>query len=242
MQKRPFPPPTRHEPVEEVLHGVRIADPYRWLEDGDSPETQAWVEQQNAYTRSVLDQFPGRGRIHSRLEELLSIGVVGAPAIRGDRAFYVRREGRQNQPVLLLRQGAEEQVLVDPNALDPSGLTTLDWWRASPDGTLLAYGVSQNGVSGARCTYSTSIGAQCSRTRSNGPGTLPLHGYRMPPGSTTRVTPSWERYRRGRSSTVEKSFSIALATIQLRTNTCLVRGWIGSLASAATSHPMAACC
>lgn len=145
MQTIPSPPSTRREPVDDVVHGVRIVDEYRWLEDADSPETQQWVEEQNSYTRSVLDAVPGHERIHHRLAELLSIGVVGTPRVRGDRAFYVRREGEQNQPVLVVRRDGEERILVDPNTLNDAGLVTLDWWKPSHDGNLLAYGLSENG-------------------------------------------------------------------------------------------------
>jgi len=92
--------------VLDELHGRRIEDPYRWLEDAASEETSEWVDQQNAYTRSLLDAVPGRAAIHQRLSQLLSIGLVSAPQVCHGRYFYVRREGRQNQPVLYLRIAA----------------------------------------------------------------------------------------------------------------------------------------
>jgi len=89
--------------MAEVLHGTRIVDDYRWLEDGNSAQTQKWVADEMAYTRAVLDPLAGRARIHKRLTELLSIGNVGVPQIAGKHYFYTRREGMQNQPVLYVR-------------------------------------------------------------------------------------------------------------------------------------------
>lgn len=159
MSKAPPPAPahkrlpveTRRDDVVDDLHGVAIADPYRWLEDGTSAEVEKWTADENAYTRRVLDAVPNRDGIHRRLEELLTIGVVGSPAVRkgahGTRYFHVRREGAENQPILYVRDGLHgaDRPLVDPNGLAKDGTTALDWWSPSNDGKLLAYGLSQNG-------------------------------------------------------------------------------------------------
>ncbi len=144
---RPDYPETPTRPVEDVLHGERISDPYRWLENGQSPETQRWTEQQNAFTESYLAGFPGRERIRARLEQLLAIGVLTAPTPARGHYFYQRREGKQNQPVLYWRAGYDgvDRVAVDPNALSATGTTALDWYYPSEDGTLLAYGLSEDG-------------------------------------------------------------------------------------------------
>jgi prolyl oligopeptidase len=141
------PPTTRRDDVVDELHGERIADPYRWLEDGESAETRAWTEVQNALTESYLAGSPSRPPIRARLDELLSIGALGAPTPAHGRYFYQSRDGRQDQPVLNLRQGVHgaDQVILDPNALDADGTTALDWWHPSDDGALLAYGLSQDG-------------------------------------------------------------------------------------------------
>lgn len=133
--------------MTDILHGETIADPYRWLEDGDAPETRLWTERQNALTEAYLAAVPGRKRIQNRLEELLSIGVLSVPTPVRGRYFYLRREGRQNQPVLYWRQGVtgEDRVAVDPNALNVAGTTALDWFYPSRDGRLLAYGLSEDG-------------------------------------------------------------------------------------------------
>ncbi|MGH7509863.1 MAG: prolyl oligopeptidase family serine peptidase [Gemmatimonadales bacterium] len=131
----------------DLLHGETIADPYRWLEDGDAPETRRWTEQQNAITQAHLAAVPGRERIRSRLEELLAIGALEVPTPVRGRYFYLRREGRQNQPVLYWRDGVEgtDRIAVDPNALNQLGTTALDWYYPSKDGRLLAYGLSEEG-------------------------------------------------------------------------------------------------
>ena len=140
-------PPTRTSDSLEVLHGESIADPYRWLEDGESPDTRAWTEAQNALTRAYLDAVPARERIRARLDELLAIGALSVPTPVRGRYFYQRRDGRQNQPVLYLRRGVggEDRAVVDPNALDAAGTLALDWYYPSEDGRLLAYGLSENG-------------------------------------------------------------------------------------------------
>jgi prolyl oligopeptidase len=141
------PPSTRSDSTVETIYGQRVEDPYRWLENAESEETKSWVEKQNGYTRSILDSLPGRNEIKTRLEQLLSIGQIGTPQIYHGRLFYTKREGKENQPVLYVREGmnGREKVLVDPNALSREGLVSLDWWFPSDDGTLLAYGLSKDG-------------------------------------------------------------------------------------------------
>jgi prolyl oligopeptidase len=140
-------PDTRSTDLTEVMHGEEIADPYRWLEDGEAPETRLWTDRQNELTESYLAAVPAREQIRRRLGELLSIGVLGTPTPVRGRYFYLRREGRQNQPVLYWRHGLDgvDRIAVDPNALNEAGTTALDWHYPSEDGLLLAYGLSENG-------------------------------------------------------------------------------------------------
>jgi len=139
---------TRRGDVVDILHGIAVPDPYRWLEDGESAETREWVAAQNAITRSTLEARPERAAIHAALDRLLTTGSVGAPVLRGERSFYTRRSGRLDQPVLVLREGTggPERVIVDPNARSARGIVALDWWYPSRSGRLLAYGLSEGGT------------------------------------------------------------------------------------------------
>ncbi|HZM51959.1 MAG TPA: prolyl oligopeptidase family serine peptidase [Vicinamibacteria bacterium] len=141
------PPPTRTEDVVDVRHGVEVRDPYRWLEDGDAEEVRRWSEAQGRHTRAALDAIPFTAAIRERLRVLFSIGLVSAPAVRGDRYFHQRRTGDQEQPVLYLRQGreGEDRVLLDPARFAEDRTSALDWYYPSDDGRRLAYGVSEGG-------------------------------------------------------------------------------------------------
>jgi prolyl oligopeptidase len=143
----PPPPPTRAEDLVEELHGTPVADPYRWLEKGDDPEVQAWIDAQNQRTRELLDALPSRQGLRRRIRELLSLTVISPPFPRGDRYIFTHRGPEQNQPEIRMRRGLDgpEEVLLDVNSLSPDGTTALDWMYPSPDGTLLAYGLSQSG-------------------------------------------------------------------------------------------------
>jgi prolyl oligopeptidase len=141
------PPRAAQKPVIDMYHGVKVLDNYRWLEDGQSPETQKWVTQEMAYTRGILNRLPGREAIHNRLTELLSIGSVTPPVMAGRHYFYTRREGLQNQPVLYVRDGLDgaDRVLVDANKLSADGTIALDWFQPSETGKYIAYGTSPSG-------------------------------------------------------------------------------------------------
>ena len=141
------PPLAEPKPLAETLHGTRIVDNYRWLEDGKNPETQKWVEAEMSYTRAVLDPLPGREQIHKRLTELLTIGNINVPQIGGKYYFYTRRDGMQNQPVLYVREGlnGQDRVVVDANQLAADGTIALDWFEPSEHGKYVAYGTSPSG-------------------------------------------------------------------------------------------------
>ncbi len=142
------PPPTRVEMVVDTLHGVFVEDPYRWLEDGSSEEVQKWTKAQYEYFKKYVDNYPPRQKIAKRLAELLSIGFVGAPSVRGDLYFFKKREGKQNHSVLYMRHSleGEPEVLIDPNLFSKDGTVAMDWSFLSLDGSLIAYGVSASGT------------------------------------------------------------------------------------------------
>src|SRR5436305_6529260 len=141
------PPKAKIETVVDDYHGHKIADPYRWLENSASPETQRFVDEQNAYTRQVLDGIAGRDKLRARLEQLVTIGRVESPKVGGHYYFYERREGYQNQPIVYVREGlsGKDRGLIDVNALAPDGTIALDWWFPSHDGKYVAYGTSPKG-------------------------------------------------------------------------------------------------
>ncbi|GAA2900160.1 prolyl oligopeptidase family serine peptidase [Streptosporangium fragile] len=128
------------------MHGVPVPDPYRWLEDPDDPATKDWLEAQEGLFAAELGALPGREGFRSRIAELLKSGTVGAPVWRGDRHFFMRRTPEQEHAVLYtVDPDGTERALLDPMALDPTGLTTLDTWQPDKEGRLLAYQISVGG-------------------------------------------------------------------------------------------------
>ena len=140
-------PPTHKSDVVDDYHGTKVADPYRWLEDVDSPETGAWVEAQNRVTSAYLEQIAERERIRRRLTELWDYPKYGAPFKKGGRYFFFRNSGLQNQSVLYSQSSltAPPDVLLDPNTLSPDGTVALSILAFTEDGRTLAYGTSGSG-------------------------------------------------------------------------------------------------
>ncbi len=143
----PDVPDSPRGPVVDQLHGQAVADPYRYLEDPQQPQTQAWVEAQRAYGETILTSIPNREVIENRISELWNYEKVGAPWFKGEREFFFRNDGLQSQSVLYVidKPGAEARVLLDPNHLSEEGTVALGGVSVSPDGSVLGYGVSQSG-------------------------------------------------------------------------------------------------
>lgn len=142
------PPPSRRNEVVDVMHGVSIHDPYRWLEDQNSPETRAWINAQNDYSRSILDKLPGRDQISRRLGELMKVDAIEVPVERHGRYFFRRRRAVQDLFVIYMRQGAtgKDEVLVDPHPMSADHSVSVDIRGVSPDGSLMAYGIRRGGA------------------------------------------------------------------------------------------------
>ncbi len=140
-------PPTRREDHVDVLHGVSVADPYRWLEDDNSAETTAWVAAQNKVTFGYLDKIPARPEIKKRLTELWDFARFTLPEKRGGRYFFASNDGLQNQsPVYVLdKVDGTPRLLIDPNTLSSDGTVALADSAASRDGKRWAYGLSTAG-------------------------------------------------------------------------------------------------
>ena len=133
--------------IVDDCHGVKIADPYRWLEDPESEETQRWIKEENEVTFCYLEEVKEREEIKQRLTEIWDYEKYGVPFKQGDRYFYYKNDGLQNQNVLytLTNQDDEPKVLIDPNTWSEDGTVALSGIAISQDGKLLAYGLSVGG-------------------------------------------------------------------------------------------------
>jgi prolyl oligopeptidase len=131
----------------ETLHGVRVPDPYRWLEDLNSEETRKWIKAQNRVTFGYLEMIQERTSIRQRLTELWNYERYAVPLKVGGRYFFARNDGLQNQsPIYVLDElEGQPRLLLDPNSLSPDGTVALSNWEVSPDGQWMAYGISSAG-------------------------------------------------------------------------------------------------
>jgi len=141
------PPFTPVDEVTEILHGVRVRDRYRWLEDQDSPRTREWLDSQHEYARSYLDSIPGRDRIRQRIRQLVDVETYDSIQKAGRRYFFRKRKPGQEQFCIYLREGAEgpDQLLLDPAERATGPNTAVKPLRVSPDGRFLLYEVKEGG-------------------------------------------------------------------------------------------------
>ncbi len=140
-------PAARRGDQTDDYHGVKVADPYRWLEDPDSPETRKWIDAENELTFSYLKRIPEREGIEEQLTKLWNYEKYGVPEQHGGRYFYTRNDGLQNQSVLYWAPSleAEPKLLLDPNTLSDEGTVALSGTAISDDGKRLAYGLASAG-------------------------------------------------------------------------------------------------
>lgn len=155
---------TPREPVTTTYHGHEVTEDYRWLEEG-SRRTKEWTAAQDARARSYLDSLPLRQPVRERCEEILKAdsAMYSNPARGGRTYFALKTQPPLQQPLLVtlasLEDGAGERVLLDPNALDQSGATTIDWYVPAPDGSLVAVSLSSHGTEdGTLHIYDTNTG------------------------------------------------------------------------------------
>jgi prolyl oligopeptidase len=141
------PPPTRRDDAVETIHGVSIADPYRWLEDQNSPETRAWIEAQDRCTAALLEAAPNRAEITKRLSELMKVDSFDVPVARNGYYFFLKRGRDQDLSVIYRRRGLQgaDEVMVDPNPLSADHSLSVELLDVSCDGSLLAYAVRSGG-------------------------------------------------------------------------------------------------
>ena len=141
------PPFSASDATIDTLHGVFVPDPFRWLEDQNSPQTRDWIEQQTTYARAYLDNIPGRERIRSRIRELLAVETYDCLKKGGRRYFYRKRLPDQEQPCIYMREidAGEDQLLVDPADFTTGKHTSVKPIRVSPNGQLLLYEIKEGG-------------------------------------------------------------------------------------------------
>ena len=143
-------PATRRGADVEVLHGFSVADPYGWLEDGESEEVVAWVAAHNERTSQALEARPAWGKWHERLSALTALPTVAAAAVRSERLFVLGRAAGADQFALVVQsatdRGASSRTLLDPAERAADGAVAIDWFEPSPDGSLVAIGLSEGGT------------------------------------------------------------------------------------------------
>lgn len=139
-------PTTAKVDTVDTYFGTKVSDPYRWLEDDRSPETEAWVKKQNETTFGYLENIPFRNDLKNRLEQLWNYEKLGAPFKEGDYTYFYKNNGLQNQNVIYRKKGdGEEEVFLDPNTFSEDGTTSLAGLRFTKDGSLATYLISEGG-------------------------------------------------------------------------------------------------
>jgi prolyl oligopeptidase len=139
-------PETKKVDTLDTYFGEQIADPYRWLEDDRSAETEAWVKAQNEVTFGYLDKIPFRKQLKERMEKLWNYEKISAPFKEGNYTYFYKNNGLQNQSVLYRKdQNGKEEIFLDPNTFSKDGTTSLGGINFSKDGSLVAYAISEGG-------------------------------------------------------------------------------------------------
>jgi len=140
-------PAARRSDHTDLYFGQKVADPYRWMEEIDSPETRSWVNAERAYTAARFAGMPERQAIHARLKQLWNVPKYGIPEKRAGRMFFTKNDGLQNQAVLYVKDApdAEPRVLIDPNLLSAEGTVAVTFPTPSDDGSLIGYGLATAG-------------------------------------------------------------------------------------------------
>jgi prolyl oligopeptidase len=147
VDKRFAYPTSSSEPVVDQMHGVEIADPFRWLENDDSPRVVEWTQAQNHFTAAYLENVSGSSWLRDALQEAFKVGWLAKARVVGNKVFWVERRGEAEQPSLMVRELSENapRTLLDINTLSDDGTVALDWFHPSPSGAYVAYGLSRHG-------------------------------------------------------------------------------------------------
>ena len=185
------PPPTPVEPVTEILHGIEITDPYRWLEDQNSPRTRKWLDEQAAYTRAYFGAIPDREQIHKQVGcYLASKEVISDLWNVGDRYFFLQRGTDREQPFIVMRDGlfGDETTLVDTGSRIRGSTTAVAIRAISEDGRFLAYSVRQGGTDHSTLRFSTFRGILYCRITLQKASVQGLSLRQTGPDSTTPIS------------------------------------------------------
>ena len=139
-------PETKREVVTDEYFGVKVEDPYRWLEENEKAEVQQWTEAQNNFTENTIFGWEQSKKMEKRLSEIWNFDKMSTPVKKGDKLFFRFQQGLQNQPALFVQTGdGAKKELINPNTINSEGTTAMDWWYASPNGKFIAYGLSEKG-------------------------------------------------------------------------------------------------
>ena len=144
-------PATVEKPVADEYHGTTVSEDFRWLEDGQSPLVKKWSNKQNSYARSILDRLPGVPKLRQQITQILSAKTVGYGSVSlvGEKCFAIKKEPPRQQPFIVVMNSVDDvsgaRIIVDPNKLDTSGTTSIDWYKVSPNGKWLAVSLSSGG-------------------------------------------------------------------------------------------------
>ena len=159
---------TRRGNDADLHHGIDVPDPYRWLEPGDAPEVRDWVAAQNRLTRAALDVLPSRPYWHDQVSRFLRLPVVQSVQCAGERLFVLERAEGAPQASLVVRPVDDPEaalVLVDPTANAEDGVAAVDWYSPSPDGALVAFGISEGGTENSELRIVRTVDASLSDVR-----------------------------------------------------------------------------
>ncbi|MDA8967898.1 S9 family peptidase, partial [bacterium] len=144
-------PATEEKPVADEYHGTSVSEDFRWLEEGQSPLVKKWSNKQNGYARSILDHLPGVPKLRQQITQILSAKTVGYGSVSlvGEKCFAIKKEPPRQQPFIVVMNSVDDvsgaRIVVDPNKLDSSGTTSIDWYKVSPNGKWLAVSLSSGG-------------------------------------------------------------------------------------------------
>jgi len=147
LQLIPRPPVTGMQPVTDILHGVPVVDPYRWLEEQSSPRTRQWIDEQTKYARLYLDRIPKRAQIRARVHQFLAVETYDSLQKANGRYFFRKRLPDQEQPCIYMREGpcGKDQLLLDPSEIGCGTHIAVKPLKISPDGKLLLYEIKEGG-------------------------------------------------------------------------------------------------